>query len=394
MIVTQVLQQTAWTTFRAVWQTLDVLAPDEQADWDGLRLWLEDSLGQLGEPAFALAVPEQLAVVDLFHLKVDQMFRAASHSRQARHPMYQATGASGGTSVHYKAARLMEKRLEVLFPNLAITDLARVCSDANTDVVVKLLKAGQELPHVDLLVALSIPTEPIGVWELVAQADRYRLALAGLRSGESRVLEAALRESLRLKDPGLIPALADRLEGQEHHPLAPKIVECLTAIADSSVIPHLTKLALSDVDDYDQQQDYYYPTRLAAIRSLATYDRPELVVPVLMQVLGKESCGIQTQLMAIKVLAELGQPVGLEIALEALDLGVSKHYDEVRDLAAEAIAAIGDPKALPYIKGAIQQALRLNTSLERYGAMLTPQIPQALLHALTTLGGTPDEELL
>lgn len=393
MNFSQILQNTDWNTFRSVWQMLDTLPVDDHADWDGLRLWLEDQLARLQEPGLDLAPAEQQAMMDLFHLKVDQMLNLASRSRQARHPMYHATNASSGTSIHYKAARLMEQRLDKYFPDLGITDRAKVASDSNTDLVVTLLKAGQEQPHVDLLVTLSVPTSPVDIWDLVGKADRYRLALAGLKSDSSRVLEAALRESMRLKDPGLIPALADRLEGREHHPLAPKIVEVLAEIPDATVIPHLTKLALSDVDDYNQQQDYYYPTRLAAIRALTTHDRPELVVPVLMQILQKEACGIQTQLIAIKYLAELGQPVGLEIALQALDLGVSKNYDEVRDLAAEAIAAIGDPEALPYIKGAVQQALRLNTSLERYGAMLTPQVPAALRHAVEALGGTLDDEL-
>ena len=411
-----VLELEGWSRLQHVWDGVPAIAAEiaetqGSLDWDTLRLSTHRMLTQFPFGPTLLPPGAKTLLINLLHRRLDASLEAVARARVHRQayevgaPVRPKHGAFGPMQV----MKAIEQHVVGLqeagnLPALTKAIFGRINGDDNLELLSRLHGeiARTALPTMwpillEWVMALSWHNDPADLCRmdidmLMGSHDSVQLIHDTIRGDPPlKVAEAAVRLAERHPDTAVVPSLASLLAGRYPNHLKRNIAMALTAVGDSTAIAHLVRIILAETADLSDDQHPFWRVRATAMQAaalIATRDpvQVDIVVPALRQVLHRETFSIPSRLQAITLLARhFGIKEGFELASQEVVESAAREYAETRDLAAEALAAIGNSLALNPLMEALQHVNRVNTNLERmrgFGA----DNPAALLAALASFG--------
>jgi hypothetical protein len=411
-----VLETEGWTRLQHVWDGAPHLAEEfshTQApfDWDTLRLATPRAMTRLPFASDLLPPGAKALLISMMHRRLDIALETVAQARKQRGAY--DVGAPAPSRLGELKPLAILKATEALIirlqqggklPPITKAIFQRVNGDANLELLSRL--HGEISPGareslwpvlLEWALALSYHSDDTDLCRLdldllMGDGDSVRLVHDTIR-GEPplKVAEAAVRLAERRPDTAIVPPLAALLAGRYPHHLKRSIAGALAAVGDTTAIAHLIRLLLSDTPDDRDDGMPYYRVRMAAMAAVTQIavrgtTATDTVVPALRQALYRESLSAASRLQAIIMLARhFGIKEGFDLASKQVVEAAAREYAEVRDLAAEALAALGNHSALNALAEALQHVNRAETSLERLRPVGADN-PQALLNALEAFG--------
>jgi hypothetical protein len=411
-----VLETEGWSRLQHVWDAAPHLA-DELAesqapfDWDTLRLATHREMIRLPFAQDLLPPGAKTLLINMVHRRLDIALETVTRARLQRQayevgsPVQQRLGDMKPQQILKDTEQLVIRIQHAgKLPPITKAIFHRVNGDANLELLSRLygeISANARDTLWPLLLewvlALSFHSDTMDLCRmdmetLMGGRDAVELVHDTIRGDPPlKVAEAAVRLAERRPDTATVPPLATLLAGRYPHHLKRSIAGALAAVGDSTAIAHLVRLMLSDVADTRDDGVPYYHVRMSAMTAATRIAQRETaltdtVVPALRQTLYRDSLSAASRLQAIIMLARhFGIKEGYDLAAKQVVEAAAREYAEVRDLAAEALAAIGNPTALNPLVEALQHVNRAETSLERLRPMGVDD-PDTLLRALEGFG--------
>jgi hypothetical protein len=411
-----VLETEGWSRLQHVWDGAPHLA-DELAetqapfDWDTLRLATHRQMTGLAFAADLLPPGAKTLLINIVHRRLDMALETVAQAR-LRRQAYEVGSPAKQPLGEMKPHMIMKANEQLIIqlqssgklPPITKAIFHRVNGDANLELLSRLYSdisanARDNLWPVLLewVLALSFHSDDmdfcrLDMETLMGGRDAVQLVHETIKGDPPlKVAEAAVRLAERQPDSAIVPPLATLLAGRYPHHLKRSIAGALAAVGDSTAIAHLVRLILADTADTSDDGIPFYRVRMAAMTAATQITQrdaamTDTVLPALRQALYRDSLSGASRLQAIILLAQhFGIKEGFDIAAQLVVEGAAREYAEVRDLAADALAAIGNPMALNALTEALQHVNRAETSLERLRPMGADD-PHALLKALEGFG--------
>jgi hypothetical protein len=407
-----VLEMDGWSRLQHVWDGAPHLA-DELAetqapfDWDTLRLATHRQMTHLPFPADLLPPGAKSLLITVVHRRLDMALETVAQARLQRQA-YEIGSPAPRPLGEMKPHQIMKDNEQLIIrlqqsgklPPITKAIFHRINGDANLELLSRLYgeisaNARDNLWPVLLewVMALSFHSDDwdfcrLDMETLMGSHDAVQLVHDTIKGDPPlKVAEAAVRLAGRQPDSAIVPPLATLLAGRYPHHLKRSIARALAAVGDSTAIAHLVRLILIDTADASDDGVPFFRVRMAAMTAAAEIAHRDAaltdsVVPALRQALHRESFSPASRLQAITMLARhFGINEGFDLACAQVVEAAAREYADVRDLAAEALAAIGNPLALNALVEALQHVNRAETSLERLRPMGADN-PDALLKTL------------
>lgn len=405
-----------WRAVQHAWAGIPTLAQDLAAsqtpfDWDGLRLHLHRLISQFPFPSDSLPPAAKSLLVTLVHRRLDMALEVVTQARAAQQAYHAGSPAvtvapAFGPMEAMKALEqhVVELQKAQLLPPITKAIYARVIGDANLEMLSRLHAETPAAARLTIwpvlcewVLALSYCSDPVELGRLslvdaVTGVDPLKLLHDTIRGNPPlKVAEAAARIAERVSDAAAMPALVTLLNGRYPNHLRAAIADALQAIGDATAAAHLIRLVLAETPDEVGDGMPYVQVRVAALAAVAAIagrdaSLQEMVVPALRQVGQRETLNPLSRLQAYLMLARHFQNAeGFDYAARMVVEAAVRQYAEIRDLAAEALAAMGNTLALNQLIEALQHTNRAETSLERFRPLGADR-PEALLSALRSFG--------
>lgn len=432
MNLLKLIQSEQWKEIQNYWEALPALSkrisrkiyestisPDSKTlkedkfCWDKLRLILELKLNIL-YPLIEdniLTQDEFYIVKEILHKRFDQSLDNINLKRQEVHKHYMVTQDPYIRPKYnrYYALLDMEKKIKELkrddsFKNIININICqRILDDSNMELMEILGKninqnqINKWETLINLILALScneiiIKNSIENIINLTKDEDNFKLILQTLQeSSYPKVLDAAIRLSRQNLNFEIIQILINLSEKQISYKLKIEIIKTLSSVKTPEVFNCLIKIVQDKTDDFNTVEGlYFYDVREQALIGLKEFeDNKNEIISILQGMVDNYDYSIISRLRAITTLAYFRIFMGFDTVIGSLKMSSTKEYIRSRNLALEAIIAIGDRRAIPFLIESLNICGRGKTVIERYGKAFDSEIRDSvepLLKALKYFG--------
>lgn len=379
-----------------------------ELNWDLLRLFIDRRLSEL-QPLILkqfLTQDESTIIQRLVLLRFEQVLQRLNYQRQQLHHQYAVSPDPYLRPLYsrYHALREVEELLQEFRKDSELNKVLTlgVCQHMVEDLNMELIEQyAKTLPPEQkptvwpvllrslMLLSCNQISHPMAmnqVMDLMRQENLLELAIRVLQSSPfARSLESALVVAGAVPVPEVRQAIYRLLHRKEiDYQVQKKAIKVMAEHPEATDLPVLFEVIQSPLDDNHKRDLFFYQVREAAIMAMAAYSQSSTVRVQVLQIL-QDSIqspvwGPQSQLQAIRMLAQCEVYVGFELAVTALQMSTQRDFARIQELAADTLVALRDRRAIPFLISTLNTFTQSETVMERYKGLFQKEKQSTVDH--------------